>query len=226
MKNDKRDNIWSLLHGELDEESERGVLREISADEQLTREFHARNELDLILHEALEEQAVDPFGSADSSEHPGVTESDKVKILQFSVWRRITQLAAVLAVVLGLVYVLAPQGDVRWSTTQVALLDRSRAGDSDEHTGLDVSTVKRVCADLKQLVNEGYGDEEPDPWQMRLLVSEHAGGAFEIRVEGRPISTQDYDLITRRRYSDVSSFQTNVQEFADSIVMSIRRDAP
>lgn len=226
LNDELEEKIWMYLHDELDVQAMDDLLAEVARDDELARAFQARNELDLILADAFE-----PHDSHDAKPNSIVgarptPEGDPGKILAFPVWRRITQLAAVLAVVVGLVYVLAPQDDLRWRTTQFARLDQSRAGGPTEQSVLDASAVKRACADLKQLVSDGYGDEDRDPWHMKLLVSEHAGGAFEIRVEGKPARNNEFDTLTIRRFDDISSFETNIQEFADAILLSLRRDEP
>ena len=224
-----KDKIWMLIHGELDDEAEVQLLAEISADEDLTRAFYDRSELDLVLGEVLGREDALARESADGPQGGPPVTGDNVIPLHFPFLLRLSKIAAVIAVLLALVLVLIPHGDVRWHSTQVVLLDHSRGDTQSGQDGvLDVSEVKRVCENLKRTISNTYdaaGTRTPrDPWMMTLSVSEQASGAFEIRIEGRPENSREFALMEARRYDSASSFEADVPAFATVIVRSMRHD--
>jgi hypothetical protein len=230
MNKKSTDQVWMLIHGELTEDEEEAVLAEMASDEDRIRAFHARNALDLALREAFGEQAAAEPAVRVARHAERERARGRGAMLAFPGWQRWAQVAAVLAVVAGMVSLLVPRGDVRWERTQLALLDQDRGPGGAGESMLHVPTVKHACKALQHAIDGAYAPASatgtPARWKLRLWVSEHARGALEVRVEGEAGHLEQPVRLEEQRYPDVVAFQADSARLTKSVIAAMNRYPP
>ena len=229
LNDDLKEKIWQHIHGELDEQADQELRSMARENETIARAIHARHDLDSLITEAIKEE--NPFAAESHktvSSLPLEKSTVKGQMIPFPMWRQAAGIAAVFVIVLSGVYLTIPRGNLHWSATQIGLLDQTRSVDpSSEGSRLDRSSVKKICSDLRKVIDthyEGALGGEGQTWELRLVVTEHAKGALEVRVDARAAENKDHSITEARRYHSLSAFETDLEDFAKATVLALQGD--
>ena len=229
LNDDLKRRIWKHLHGELDEQADKELRVMARENEAIARAIHARHDLDSLITEAVRvEIPVATESQKTVSSGPLEKGADWGQLIPFPMWRRVAKIAAVFAIVLSGVYLTIPHGDLRWSSTQIALLDQTRSIDSSSKVSmLDRSSVKKICSDLRKVIGTAYENAlggEVRKWELGLVVTEHTEGAFEVRVNARAADDEDLTITEARRYRSVSDFKADLEGLSKATVLALQGD--
>ena len=209
------EQIWTYIHGELDPDAARDLLARAGDDPEVARRIEQTRRMEAFLTTSLKTtpRTIDDLVAGLENE-PEMEVDAKRPLIAFPSWARTAQLAAACAAALFVVYVAVPRGPVQWSSTQIVLLESTRA-DHDPSlpaTQLDIPGIERACADLRDRIEDAYlavRREEDAAWRMRLSVTEFAGGKFEIQVAGETRDQPPRAMEASRVYDDVTGLQVD-----------------
>jgi len=231
LHDDLKQKIWQHIHGELDEQSDQELLSMARENEAIARAIHARSDLDALITEAVRaEQPIAPESDEEVPSEPYKSGTERERMIPFPVWRRIVGVAAVLTILLSGVYLTIPRGDLHWSSTQIVLLDQTRSVDSSsKESVLNRSSIKKLCSDLRTVIDTAYEDtlgEEGQSWKLRLVITEHAEGALEVRIDAQAAENEHLVLTERRRYESTSAFEAAINDLSKATVLALHGDEP